>query len=83
MENAQPPYSMVTAMGAPVVPADMQDNEILINDWLADDLQARPGDTLRLKYFVPGPGRVLDVSGRMSFASGASCPWPGLPATAR
>jgi putative ABC transport system permease protein len=54
------PYSMVTAMGAPIVPADMRDDEILINQWLADDLQAKPGDTLRLTYFVIGNGRALE-----------------------
>jgi hypothetical protein len=46
------PYSMVTAMGAPVVPSDMRDDEILINEWLADDLNAKKGDRLSLVYFV-------------------------------
>ncbi|MDB6108863.1 MAG: hypothetical protein JWR69_613, partial [Pedosphaera sp.] len=54
------PYSMVTAMGAPIVPAEMRDDEILINQWLADDLQAKPGDALRLTYFVIGNGRALE-----------------------
>ncbi|HEX4644063.1 MAG TPA: ABC transporter permease, partial [Verrucomicrobiae bacterium] len=53
------PYSMVTAMGAPVVPADMRDDEILVNDWLADDLQAKPGDKLSLTYYVIGSDRKL------------------------
>src|SRR2546426_4626129 len=48
------PYSMVTAMGAPVVPPDMRDDEILINQWLADDLNAKPGDQLALSYYVIG-----------------------------
>jgi len=48
------PYSMVTAAGAPLVPADMKDNEILVNPWLADDLQANAGDKLQLTYFVLG-----------------------------
>ncbi len=54
------PYSMVTAMGAPVVPPDMRDNEILVSPWLADDLQAKPGDELELKYYVVGLGRKLE-----------------------
>ncbi len=54
------PYSMVTAMGGPIVPADMRDDEILINNWLADDLQAKVGDTLSLTYFVIGTGRALE-----------------------
>lgn len=54
------PYSMVTAMGAPVVPAEMRDDEILINQWLADDLQAKLGAEIELKYYVVGLGRKLD-----------------------
>ena len=54
------PYSMVTAMGAPIVPPDMRDNEILINDWLAKDLDAKPGEKLALRYFVIGQGRALE-----------------------
>ncbi|HLH55525.1 MAG TPA: ABC transporter permease, partial [Verrucomicrobiae bacterium] len=46
------PYSMVTAAGAPYVPADMRDDEILINEWLAEDLQARPGDRVDVSYYA-------------------------------
>jgi putative ABC transport system permease protein len=54
------PYSMVTAMGAPIVPDDMRGDEILVNDWLAADLNAKPGDKLSLTYFVIGNGRALE-----------------------
>ncbi|MDB6067823.1 MAG: hypothetical protein JWR26_4031, partial [Pedosphaera sp.] len=54
------PYSMVTAMGSPVVPKEMSDGEILINSWLAEDLHAREGDTISLAYFVVGNGRALE-----------------------
>ena len=54
------PYSMVTAMGAPVVPKDMRDDEILVNTWLANDLQAQPGDQIALSYFVIGASRTLE-----------------------
>jgi ABC-type antimicrobial peptide transport system permease subunit len=54
------PYSMVTAMGAPVVPAGVRDEEIIVNQWLADDLNAKPGDELELKYFVMDLGRKLE-----------------------
>src|SRR5581483_7818278 len=46
------PYSMVTAGGGELVPAGMGDDEILINEWLADDLQARPGDPIEVSYYV-------------------------------
>ena len=58
------PYSMVTAMSQSadaggLIPDDMQDNEILINQWLADDLNAKEGDEIELTYFVLGPMRAL------------------------
>jgi ABC-type lipoprotein release transport system permease subunit len=54
------PYSMVTAAGAPLVPARMGDDQILINQWLADDLQAKPGDAVELTYFIPGTTRRME-----------------------
>jgi ABC-type lipoprotein release transport system permease subunit len=54
------PYSMVAAAGAPLVPADMPDNEIIVNQWLAEDLQAKPGDELQLTYFVLGAAHGLE-----------------------
>ena len=53
------PYSMVTAARPPYVPADMADDEILLNEWLARDLQARPGDLLRLSYYLADSGPRL------------------------
>ena len=38
----------------------MRDDEILINDWLAQDLQAKPGEKLSLTYYVIGNGRALE-----------------------
>ena len=48
------PYSFVTAFGN-----DQKDDEITINSWLADDLCAKPGDELALRYFVIGDRREL------------------------
>jgi ABC-type antimicrobial peptide transport system permease subunit len=53
------PYSMVTAAGAPYIPADMHDDEILVTDWLADDLRVKPGDWIELTSFVPESGAKL------------------------
>jgi len=56
------PYSMVTAIspgpGSPI-PMSMSDDEILINQWLADDLEAKVEDSVELVYFVIGSGRKL------------------------
>jgi putative ABC transport system permease protein len=46
------PYSMITAAGGPYVPPDMRDDEILINEWLAEDLQAKPGDSINVSYYA-------------------------------
>ncbi|MHC4369861.1 MAG: ABC transporter permease [Planctomycetota bacterium] len=58
------PYSMVAAMtpsasGDSLIPIDMRDDEILINQWLADDLEAEEGDSIELAYYVVGPMRKL------------------------
>ncbi|KPK77354.1 MAG: hypothetical protein AMJ79_03490 [Phycisphaerae bacterium SM23_30] len=42
-----------------IVPSDMRDDEIIVNQWLADDLQGRVGDSVDLTYFVFGPMRRL------------------------
>lgn len=52
------PYSMVTAGGGAIA-ADMADDEIVINRWLADDLRAKEGDLIEIAYFVLGPMRKL------------------------
>jgi putative ABC transport system permease protein len=58
------PYSMVAAVcqqmdAGGLMPEDIQDNEILINQWLAEDLEAKEGDEIELTYFVLGPMRTL------------------------
>lgn len=53
------PYSMVTAAAPPYVPASLRDNEIVVNQWLADDLNVRPGDPLEISYFVVDSGSAL------------------------
>lgn len=51
------PYSFVVACEPSAdtrlgpVPADMRDDEILVNRWLADQLAAKPGDTLTMSYY--------------------------------
>ncbi len=53
------PYSMVTAAESPLVPADMADDEIIINQWLADDLNAKVGSEISLTWFVPDQAAQL------------------------
>lgn len=53
------PYSVVSAPGIPIVPETLNDDEIIINQWLAQDLEAGVGDRIRLTYYVSGPMRQL------------------------
>lgn len=53
------PYSMVTAAGSPWTPPDMKDDEILVNRWLADDMQLKVGDLVELSYFLAESGANL------------------------
>ncbi|MDZ7371233.1 MAG: hypothetical protein ONB12_08685, partial [candidate division KSB1 bacterium] len=51
------PYSFVSALEP--APIELSDDEIILNRWAAEDLAARPGDTLSVSYFVLGAGRRL------------------------
>jgi ABC-type antimicrobial peptide transport system permease subunit len=53
------PYSMVTAAGPPYTPAGMADDEIVVSDWLAEDLGVKAGDTVLMSYFLPDSGANL------------------------
>jgi ABC-type antimicrobial peptide transport system permease subunit len=73
------PYSMVTATDGPHVPADLREDEIIINAWLAEDLNLRPGDTLQLTYYVLDSVRSL-VEATNAFRVRAIVPLDGLHA---
>ncbi len=49
------PYSFVSSVNY----QQLQSNEIILNRWTADDLNAKVGDTITLKYFEIGPLRKL------------------------
>ena len=38
----------------------LQDDQILLGRWAADDLRAGPGDAITLTYFVMGEARKLE-----------------------
>jgi putative ABC transport system permease protein len=71
------PYSMVTSVGAPWTPAEMADDEIILTDWLANDLGLKPGDRVELNYFDPESGARL-VEKTNSFKVRAVVPMRGL-----
>ena len=53
------PYSFINASDK-YLSNNQNSNAIFINQWLADDLKAEPGDTLKIKFFVVGPLRELE-----------------------
>ena len=61
-EHGATPYSMVTALDGKtgLLPVNLGDDEIVINQWLADDLGTRAGDGVELRYFVIGADGALD-----------------------
>lgn len=55
------PYSMITGTASELngIVGDLAKDEIILSNWLAEDLQAAPGDKVTLTYNVVGPGRKL------------------------
>lgn len=56
------PYSLVAGTGAianALVPKDLGAEEIVVTQWLADDLGLAPGGSLSLTYYSMGLGRQL------------------------
>ena len=69
------PYSMVAAIGdARLLPPNMRDDEIAINQWLADDLGAKIGDSVDITYYILGPRRQL-LERQADSRSSRSCRW--------
>lgn len=77
------PYSIATATtptAAPFLPDDLGPRDIVINDWLAEDLAARTGDELQLTYYQVGPAGTL-VEQTSAFTVRSIVPLQGLAAT--
>jgi putative ABC transport system permease protein len=54
-DSAETPYSFVSAISG----LENSENEISINNWLAEDLHAKVGDSLEVTFFIIGPLRKL------------------------
>jgi ABC-type antimicrobial peptide transport system permease subunit len=56
------PYSPAASpLTRQVVAPSMADDEVVINEWLAEDLGAKVGDTLEMTYYVAGAGSRLET----------------------
>jgi putative ABC transport system permease protein len=77
VDDRATPYSMITAAAGPYVPADMRDDEILINDWLGQDLQTKTGDKIDVSYYaVDSASRLVERTN--SFRVHAIVPLQGI-----
>lgn len=59
INKKETPYSFITAAPDSFLGEELSDSEIIINSWLANDLNAKVGDSLHIKYFVMGSLRSL------------------------
>jgi ABC-type lipoprotein release transport system permease subunit len=59
-KNKSTPYSFVTAASEEFLGEKIKESEIVINSWLAEDLNVNVGDSLILTYYIIGPLRTLE-----------------------
>ncbi len=53
------PYSFISTIDD----INLKDNDIIVNDWIASDLNVKQGDSLTIKYYEIGPLRELIEKG--------------------
>jgi len=54
------PYSFITAAPDSYVGEELSNSEMIINSWLAEDLNVKIGDSIYIKYYVIGALRALE-----------------------
>ncbi len=80
--NASPliPYSMVSAVEPGKgrgLPVDLAEDEIVLNQWSANDLNVSTGDSITLSYFTVGERRKLNEKSK-TFTLKAIVPLPDM-----
>lgn len=58
------PYSMVSGTSDPDLIGDCPPGGIVLNDWLAEDLNAGPDDEITLEYYLMGEANRLETASR-------------------
>lgn len=77
-DGKQTPYSIITAANEPLVSTNIKEDEIVIIQWLADDLEAKPGDKIQIQYYLPDAGgKLIEATNIFKIASVVSheLPW--------
>lgn len=83
--DRQIPYSLVTATDLSMVlggSAPSQDNAIVLNDWAASELDAKPGERIDLEYYLWDPAAGLTTKSA-SFTLERVVPMHGVAADRR
>ena len=77
-------FQLLQAEEGKLVPAPRED-EVVLNEWAAADLQARPGDKIRLKYFQPESthGQQVELTTELRLSGVAKLTRPSQPFQAR
>lgn len=70
------PYSTITAIDSPSLP-NISDDQILLNEWTAKDLQAKEGDEVEITFYALATGNQL-VTHSANFKLAAILPMQGL-----
>lgn len=91
-EDGSVPYSIVAALEPEAARAagglvltdgspspDLGADQVLLNDWAADDLGASPGDAVEMTYYVRGRGGAM-TTGSMTFEVAGVVPMRGAAA---
>lgn len=69
-KDGEIPYSFVSGVSEGLLNQKLQDNEIILNQWCANDLGLQIGDSLALDYFVIGPYRKLENQSKLFVVKG-------------
>ena len=63
VRDKETPYSFISALPAELYPDIPQGQNIIINRWLADDLSAHEGDSVKISWYSPDPlNRLVEKS---------------------
>lgn len=73
--DQEPLGPFLTPEGKPI--GLLEEGQIVLNDWAAEDLAARPGDTIRVTYFKPESPHAAMREATEAFELAATCALSG------